>query len=55
MFDTQLVLAAALMLVGAFVATGAWLIRRRGARYLLVVAGALVFAGGVLALNATLD
>lgn len=50
MADTTMVLAAALMLVGTFLAAGAWLLRRRGARYLLVVSGALVFAAGILAL-----
>jgi hypothetical protein len=55
MFETRMVLAAALMLVGAFVATGAWLIRPRGMRYLLATAGGLIFAGGVVALATTLD
>lgn len=55
MFETRMVLAALLMLVGAFIATGAWLMRRRGVRYLLVVAGTLVFAGGVVALATSLE
>ena len=55
MFETRLLLAAALMLVGAFVATGAWLIPRRGVRALLVVIGAAIFAGGVVALASALD
>lgn len=55
MFETRLVLAAALMLAGAFTATGAWLIRRPGPRYLLAVVGASIFAGGVVALATALD
>ena len=55
MFETRMVLAAVLMLVGAFIATGAWLMRRRGVRYLLVVGGALVFAAGVYALASAID
>lgn len=54
MFETQMLLAAALMLVGAFVGTGAWLNRRRGVRTLLVVLGAAVFAAGVVALSRAL-
>jgi hypothetical protein len=53
--DTALLLPAALMLVGAFLASGAWLLRRRGARYLLVIAGAGVFAVGVAALARALS
>jgi hypothetical protein len=50
MFETQMLLAAALMLVGAFVVTGAWLLTRRGPRTLVVVLGAGIFAAGVVAL-----
>lgn len=50
MADTTMVLAAALMLVGAFLVTGAWLLRRHSARYLLVICGAVVFAAGIVAL-----
>lgn len=55
MGDARMVLAAALMLAGAFIATGAWLIPRRGVRYLLVVLGALVFAGGIVALTLAIE
>ncbi len=55
MADPGMLLSAVLMLVGAFVATGAWLLRRRGARYALVAIGALVFAAGVTSLTLTLS
>lgn len=54
MADTSLLLAAALMLVGAVVAAGAWLLPHRAQRYLLVVVGAGLAAGGVIALTGAL-
>lgn len=55
MFDPRMLLAAALMLAGAVVAVGAWLVRGRGPRTALVVGGTLVFAGGVVALIGVLE
>lgn len=50
-----MLLSAALMLVGALLASGAWLLRRPTARSLLVVCGAIVFAAGVAALARALS
>ena len=54
MFDTEMLVAAALMLLGAFVVTGAWLIRRRGVRMGVVLVGAAIFTGGVVTLTGAL-
>lgn len=48
--DGSLLLAAALLLVGALLAGGAWLVQRRVLRYLLVGLGAAMTVGGVAAL-----